>query len=85
MAKSIHVRDAELLRALEEGADYLVAGQRRFLLVEVQESTGAEFHDVTVPEEVRILDEALQDTSQPLEGEEARKYLQERLNHYGVR
>lgn len=63
MSKSVHVRDPELIRALEEGADYLVVGGRRFLLVEVDDSNDTEPYNVTDPEEVALIREALQDNS----------------------
>ncbi len=85
MAKVIRVQDEHLRRALEAGAEYLVVGKRHFLLVEVSDQDECEFYDVTDPEEVQILDEALQDTSRRLRGAEARQHLIARLKEYGVR
>lgn len=84
MSKSVHVRDAELIRALEEGADYLVAGRHRFLLVEVDDSHDTEPYNATDPEEVALIREALQDNSPRLIGEEARAYLKARLKEHGI-
>lgn len=85
MTKAVRVQDGDLCRALEAGAEYLIVGNRRFLLVEVADQGECEFYDVTAPEEVQILDEALQDTSRRLRGAEARQYLMARLKEYGVR
>ncbi|HWI63867.1 MAG TPA: hypothetical protein VNT75_18690 [Symbiobacteriaceae bacterium] len=71
MSKPIHIRDADVIRAIEEGADYLVIGKRRFLLVEVDEATEEAYH-VTDSEEVALVREALQDTSPRLSGKAAR-------------
>lgn len=83
MSKPIHIRDTEVIRAVEEGADYLVIGSRRFLLVEVDEATD-EPYSVTDPDEVTLIREALQDTSPRLSGEAAREYLRARLREHGV-
>ncbi len=83
MSKAVHVRDVELIRALEEGADYLIAGQRRFLVVEVDEASEEPYH-VTDPEEAALIREALQDTSPRLSGEAAREYLKARLREHGI-
>lgn len=85
MGKAVRVKDKELLRVLEAGADYLIVGNRRFLLVEVADEGEGESYDVTNPDEVKVLDEALQDTSPRLRGEEARQFLRDRLKAYGVR
>ena len=84
MSKPIHIRDAEVIRAIEEGADYLVIGQRRFLLVEVEEATEEAYH-VTDPDELALIREALRDTSPRLSGEAAREYLRARLREHGIR
>lgn len=84
MGKDVYVRDAELIRALEEGADYLVAGRRRFLLVEVDDSNQTEPYNVTDPDEVALIQEALEDTSPRLSGDEARAYLKARLKEHGI-
>lgn len=83
MSKVIHVRDEQIIRAVEEGAEYLVIGQRRFRLVEAPEDT-EEVHDVTDPEEVALIEKALRDTRPPLSGDEARAYVQARLKEYGA-
>lgn len=67
MSKSIRVRDAELIRAVEDGAEYLEIGHRRFLLVRVDEASEEPYH-VTDPEEVALVREALQDNSPRLSG-----------------
>lgn len=85
MAKAIRVQDDDLRRALEAGAEYLIVGNRRFLLVEIDDQGDGEFYDVTDPEEVQILDEAIQDQSRRLRGAEARQHLLARLKEYGVR
>ncbi|HWI51125.1 MAG TPA: hypothetical protein VNT01_03160 [Symbiobacteriaceae bacterium] len=54
MAKAIRIQGEELLRVLEAGADYLIVGNRRFLLVEVADQGDGEFYDVTAPEESRM-------------------------------
>lgn len=83
MSKSIQVRDAELIRAVEAGAEYLVIGKRRFLLVQVDEASEEPYH-VTDPEEVALVREALQDTSPRLSGDAAREFLKARLREHGV-
>lgn len=83
MSKAIRIRDGELARALESGAEYLIVGQRRFLLVEVDD-TGHEVYDVTDPEEIELVLEAMQDTGPVLSGEEARAYLKARLKEHGI-
>ncbi len=85
MPKAVRVHDDNLRRALEAGAEYLIVGNRRFLLVEVADQGEGEYYDVTDPEEVQILDEALQDKGHRLRGEEARQHLIARLKEYGVR
>lgn len=85
MAKAVRVANEELLRVLEAGADYLIVGNRRFLLVEVADPGDCEFYDVTEPDEVKILDEALQDQSRRLSGAEAREYLAAKLREHGIR
>lgn len=83
MSKPIHIRDTEVIRAVEEGADCLVIGQRRFLLVEVEEATDEPCH-VTDPDEVAFIREALRDTSPRLSGDAAREYLKARLREHGI-
>ncbi|HWI60554.1 MAG TPA: hypothetical protein VNT75_01810 [Symbiobacteriaceae bacterium] len=85
LAKSVRVNDKELCRVLEAGADYLIVGNRRFLLVEVDEPGDGDFYDVTDPDEVRALDAALQDKSPVRRGTEARQRLRTRLKEHGVR
>lgn len=80
MSKVIHIRDVDLIRALEDGAE-IVAGQRRFLLVELHHEDP---EDVTDPEEVALIEEALRDTSPRLSGEAAREYLKARLGEHGL-
>ena len=85
MGKAIRVEDQELLRAFQEGVDYLIAGKRRFLLVEIDEEGGTGgSYDVTDPAEADIVREALQDTSRSLTGEKAREYLKASLKDHGV-
>jgi hypothetical protein len=84
VSKPIHIRDADVIRAIEQGADFVVIGQRRFLLVEVDEAT-QDAYQVTDPEDVALVREALQDTSPRLSGEAARDYLKARLREHGVR
>jgi hypothetical protein len=83
VSKPIHIRDTEVIRAVEEGADLLVIGRRRFLLVEVDEATNEPYR-VTDPEEAALVREALQDTSPRLSGEAARGYLKARLREHGI-
>lgn len=83
MSKVVQVRDEEVIRAVEEGAEYLIIGQRRFLLVEVDEA-GDEPYFVTDPEEAALVREALQDTSARLSPEAAREYLKARLREHGI-
>jgi hypothetical protein len=83
MNKPIQIRDEEVIRAVEEGADCLIIGGKRFLLVEVDEATDEPYH-VTDPEEVALVREALQDTSPRLSGEDAREYLKARLREHGI-
>lgn len=84
MSKPIHIRDTEVIRAIEEGADCLVIGQRRFLLVEVEEATDEPYR-ITDPEEAALVREALKDTSPRLSGEAAKDYLKARLREHGIR
>jgi len=83
VSKPIHIRDTDVIRAVEEGADLLVIGRRRFLLVEVDEATDEPYR-VTDPEEAALVREALQDTSPRLSGEAAREYLKARLREHGI-
>lgn len=83
MKKAIQIRDTDVIRAIEEGADYLVIGQRRFLLVEIDEATQEPYRP-TDPEEVALVREALNDTSPRLSGEAAREYLKARLREHGI-
>lgn len=84
MSKPIRISDTEVIRAIEEGADCLVIGQRRFLLVEVEEAT-EEPHVITAPEEAELVREAVKDTSPRLSGEAARDFLKARLREHGIR
>jgi len=83
VSKAINVRDAEVIRAVEEGADCLVIAGRRFLLVEVDETSEEPYH-VTDPDEVALVREALEDSSPSLSGEAAREYLKARLREHGI-
>lgn len=85
MEKAIHVRDVELIRAVEEGAEYLIIGQRRFLLVEMDDRNHDEPDDVTDPGEVALIRKALDNTRPLMSGDEARAYVQNRLNKHGGR
>ncbi len=85
MEKAIQVQDPELLSALQEGADYLIVGKRRFLLVEVEEGEAGTFYDVQDPEEIEVARRALRDDSRRLAGEEAGAYLVNRLKEHGIR
>ncbi|HLO04754.1 MAG TPA: hypothetical protein VK191_16735 [Symbiobacteriaceae bacterium] len=85
MAKAVRVQDEQLRRALETGVDYLIIDNRRFLLVEVTDQGEGDHYDVTDPEELKAVDEALQETSRTLRGAEARAYLDARLKEHGVR
>ncbi|HEY3365715.1 MAG TPA: hypothetical protein VGK74_11720 [Symbiobacteriaceae bacterium] len=76
MSKSVRVLDTELIRAVEEGAEYLVIGQRRFLLVAVDDSPSEESHEVTDPHEIALIRKALANTRPLLSGDEARAYVQ---------
>lgn len=67
MAKVVRVQHGELERALEQGAEYLIVGNRRFFLVEIREED-ADYYDVTDPEEMEIVQEALDDDSPLLGG-----------------
>lgn len=84
MGKPIHIRDTELIRAIEEGADCLVIGQRRFLLVELEEATNEPYR-ITDPEEALLVREAVKDASPRLSGDAARDYLRARLREHGIR
>ena len=84
MSKPIHIRDNEVIRAIEAGADCLVIGRRRFLLVEVNEAT-EEPYRITDSEEAALVSEALKDTSPRMSGEAAREYLKARLREHGIR
>ncbi len=83
MGKAIRIEDRKLLQALEEGADYIIADKKHFVLVEITDETD-EFYNVTDPEEAKVVREALRDNSNRLSGEEARAYLDARLKEYGV-
>jgi hypothetical protein len=84
MSKTVRVQDAELIRALEGGAEVLVAGQRRFLVVQLDDSINDEPYNVTDPEEIALIRKALQDKRPLLSGEEARAYVKARLKDHGV-
>lgn len=84
MSKSIQVRDPEVIRAVKDGAEYLIIDHRRFLLVEVDTATDKPYH-VSDPEEAAVVREALQDTSPRLSGKAAREYLKARTREHGVR
>lgn len=83
MSKSIRIRDHEVIRAVEAGADSLMIGQRRFLLVEVDAATDEPYR-VTDPAEAALVREALQDNSPRLSGEAAREYLRARMRENGI-
>lgn len=84
--KSYRVQDEEVSRAITGGANYLLVGKRRFKIVEVAEVPAEpESYEVTDPEELRVLEEALNDKSRLLRGEEAREYLKARLREHGIR
>lgn len=85
MSKSIHVRDAELIRAVEEGAEYLIIGQRRFLLVEVGDNAAEEPYDVSDPDEIALIRKVLDNARPLLSGDEAQAYVQARLRKHGRR
>lgn len=78
MTKAVRINDTEVIRALEEGAEVLIAGERRFLLVRVRDD-GSEPYDITNPAEIAAIDKALQDPRPSLSGEEARAYVRARL------
>lgn len=86
LGKAVRIDDDDrLAKALAEGAEFLIVGRRRFRLVEVTESPGeGEWYEPTDPEEVRALEEALHDDSEPFGPEEGRKYLKERLRQHGI-
>lgn len=81
MSKVIQIRDADLIRALEDGTE-IVADQHRFLLVELHNE---EPEDVTDPQDVNQLERALQNTRPLLSSDEARAYIQARLREHGNR
>lgn len=85
MAKKIVYRsqDQALERALEAGAEYLVVGNRRYRLVEVESHDG-DYYEPTSPEEIRVVRDALADQSPRLKGEAAREYLRARLQEHGI-
>lgn len=83
MTKAVRIHDAEVIRALEEGADILLAGGRRFLLVQVQDD-GREPYDLTDPAEIALIDQALEDSRPSLSGEEARAYVRAQLKKHGI-
>jgi len=83
VTKAVRIHDAEVIRALEEGAEILIAGGRRFVLVPVQDD-GTEPYDITDPAEVTLIDEALQDPRPSLSGDEARAYVRARLKEHGI-
>lgn len=83
MAKAVRILDTEVIRALEEGAEILIAGGRRFLLVQIP-NDGSEPYDITDAAEVAAIDKALQDSRPSVAGEEARAYLRSRLKELGI-
>jgi len=83
MSKPVPVRDAELIQALEEGANCIVVGDRRFLLVKVDEAAD-EPYLVTEPAEVELVRESLQDNIPRRSGEDAMDYLKARLREHGI-
>lgn len=85
MTRSVRVGDGELIRAVEEGAEYLIIGQRRFRLVEVDSNAEEEPYDVTDPDEIALIRKALDNTRPLLSGDEARAYVQARTKKHGNR
>lgn len=85
VSKEIYVHDEKLIRAVEEGAEYLVIGQRRFLLVEMDDTADTEPYRVTDPEEISMLRRALQNSEPLLTGDEALDYVQSQLKKHGAR
>ncbi|HWI51847.1 MAG TPA: hypothetical protein VNT01_06885 [Symbiobacteriaceae bacterium] len=83
MAKAVRISDADVIRALEQGAEVLIAGKCRFLLVPVRDD-GNEPYDITDPAEAAAIDKALQDPRPFLSGEEARAYVRARLKEHGI-
>lgn len=83
VSEPIRIRDDEVIRAVEAGADSLMIGKRRYLLVEVDAATDEPYR-VTDPEEAALVREALQDNSPRLSGDAAREYLKARLREHGI-
>ena len=86
MGKVVRIEDGQLARALVEGVEYLIAGQRRFRLVEVKgdEPEEGDFCQPTDPLEIQALKEALHDDSELMGAEEGRTYLKEQLRQHGI-
>lgn len=86
MGKPFRIDDDRLVRALEEGTEIVIVGRRRFRLVEVEGDNQVEgdFYEPTDPDEIRALEEALHDDSEPMGAEEGRNYLKDRLRQHGI-
>lgn len=83
MTKAVRIHDAEVIRALEEGAEILIAGGRRFLLVQVRDE-GGKSYDMADPAEIVLIEKALQDPRPSLSGEDARAYVRAGLKKHGI-
>lgn len=82
MAKVVRIQDRRLAREIQD-AEYLEIDGRRFLLVEV-ESQDTDEYEVTDPDEIRAVEEALGDTSPLLDNEEALRYVKTKLREHGL-
>lgn len=85
MTNAVRVQDGALIRAVEEGVEYLIIGQRRFRLVEVDSPAEEEPYDVTDPKEIALIRKALDNTRPLLSGDEARAYVQAGIKKHGNR
>lgn len=82
MAKVVRIQDRRLAHEIQD-AEYLEIDGKRFLLVEVESSETGDY-EVTDPDEIRAIEEALGDTSPLLDSEEARRYLKTKLREHGI-
>lgn len=87
MGKAVRIAKGDrLTKVLAEGTECLNVGRRRFRPVEVKADDNAEpaFYEPKDPEEIRVLEEALNDDSELLGVEEGRSFLRERLRQHGI-
>ncbi|WP_434511350.1 hypothetical protein [Desulfitobacterium sp. AusDCA] len=58
--KAIKIENQDVLAAVDSGLSYIEIGNRKFLLIEVDQYPGANNYEVTDSEEERLLLEALE-------------------------